>query len=366
MKKIRCYLCAKIWYIEDNELQNQKCCPYCASSIRKEVQPDNFDTLDKALYNAVMQYGKNIFTKPSALSSCVIATSPNLKTEMRVFSKILTNDYINDIMQVFDSDVQTTEAIISKIKQRCMNYDGLKEDWAEWICGNLLNTAMYVQGIDTSRLVADITDVSDIPGGVQNSIGRDSVQIQNIPDIHNDVQNDDKTSDNANQSPDVRSDTQTNAEENPQRKVLKSDKGGAKITWKLYDDGTLEFEGTDAMYNFDLQTKYPWYKSKDKIEKVVIREGITTIGSHSFREYKNLCEVILPDSLKRIGDWAFAESLNISELIIGKNVEVLGSDVFYHWTSSQAIFVQSQTIASLPDYEVRGYNYNSKAQVIRI
>ena len=146
---------------------------------------------------------------------------------------------------------------------------------------------------------------------------------------------------------------------------MKSDRGGAKITWKLFDDGTLEFEGTGAMYNFDSDDAYPWYKSKDKIEKVIIGEGITTIGAHSFREYKNLCEIILPDSLKRFGDCAFAESLNIAEIIIGKNVEHLGSLMFYHWTSSQVIVVKSQTIASLSDDRIRGFSL-SNAQVVRI
>ena len=49
----------------------------------------------------------------------------------------------------------------------------------------------------------------------------------------------------------------------------------------------------------------PWSDKMDKITKVKIKKGITSIGSFAFSDYKNLSSVTIPDSVTSIGSYAF-------------------------------------------------------------
>ena len=58
-----------------------------------------------------------------------------------------------------------------------------------------------------------------------------------------------------------------------------------------------------------------------ELEKVVIEEGITTIGNGSFMSCSNLKEIILPKSLKTIEDSAFIGCKKIENINLSSNIE---------------------------------------------
>lgn len=83
-------------------------------------------------------------------------------------------------------------------------------------------------------------------------------------------------------------------------------KPGASIDYSFdANTGTFTLTGSGEMYTFR-DTKYakngmtPWSDIKDQIKKVVVGEGITTIGEYSFYNCVNLTEVQLPSTLKKI------------------------------------------------------------------
>ena len=90
--------------------------------------------------------------------------------------------------------------------------------------------------------------------------------------------------------------------------------GGDHITW-TYDaeNKTMTFTGYGETYGIGgwiegeaLKNDYgDWYALKDKVEKVVLGEGITEIHSQAFLECSNLKEVEFPSTLKKIGSRAF-------------------------------------------------------------
>ncbi len=84
------------------------------------------------------------------------------------------------------------------------------------------------------------------------------------------------------------------------------------ITWELQKDGTLMITGTGDMPDFKYSTDEFWRKKKilKKIKKIVIGEGITSIGDYNFKGFniyndENLSGISLPTSLKSIGEGAF-------------------------------------------------------------
>ena len=82
------------------------------------------------------------------------------------------------------------------------------------------------------------------------------------------------------------------------------------ITWELQKDGTLMITGAGDMPDFKAYTDDFWIKEKTmkKIKKIVIGEGITSIGDCNFYGFissENLSGISLPTSLRSIGENAF-------------------------------------------------------------
>ena len=55
----------------------------------------------------------------------------------------------------------------------------------------------------------------------------------------------------------------------------------AEITWTLSENGTLTISGTDMPDYIDNEA--PWSSNKYSIMKVVINDGVTSIGGGGFR-----------------------------------------------------------------------------------
>ena len=79
---------------------------------------------------------------------------------------------------------------------------------------------------------------------------------------------------------------------------------GTNLAWVLDDSGTLTITGTGPMPSWSYEDA-PWYTSRDKIKKLVISEGVTSIGSYAFYECNRLSGVSIPNSVTSISSTAF-------------------------------------------------------------
>lgn len=74
------------------------------------------------------------------------------------------------------------------------------------------------------------------------------------------------------------------------------------LDWTYRNDGTLTISGTGEMGEWYDADRYSWYPYHEKIRKVVIQEGVTSIGRYALgSEYKNLTEAVIPKSVTSIG-----------------------------------------------------------------
>lgn len=85
---------------------------------------------------------------------------------------------------------------------------------------------------------------------------------------------------------------------------------GERIDWVLDDDYTLTFSGSGKMsnYYYSLTTNSynrPWNVYSSQIVKVIIGEGISSIGEGAFSDFTNLASVSIPNSVRTIGDFSF-------------------------------------------------------------
>ena len=82
-----------------------------------------------------------------------------------------------------------------------------------------------------------------------------------------------------------------------------------EIEWKFVPaKGVLTISGTGAMPNYTSDNRPEWEKFKDYILKVVIEDGVTSVGAYAFYGYNYLSEVVFPSTLTFIGKLAFYNS----------------------------------------------------------
>lgn len=130
--------------------------------------------------------------------------------------------------------------------------------------------------------------------------------------------------------------------------TVKSGTYGDNITWTLDSAGTLTFTGSGAMR--DNNGNSIWLNEFKKLKKIVIGEGITTVGTLAFfpsfyvesvelpstlKEIKmgafggcSIKNITIPNGVKTIGDGAFFDCESLKELFIPASVETIGQGVF--------------------------------------
>ena len=92
----------------------------------------------------------------------------------------------------------------------------------------------------------------------------------------------------------------------------------ADVTWKMSNDGTLTISGAQ-MDDYEYSDA-PWSFLSEKIEKVVIEEGVTNIGNYAFSDCRSLTSVTLPNTVVNIGIAAFGGCVNLVSITIPKSV----------------------------------------------
>ena len=116
---------------------------------------------------------------------------------------------------------------------------------------------------------------------------------------------------------------------------------GNGLYWELSASGVLTISGNGKMPNFE-DKKSPFSEMIDqgKVSKIVIGEGITSVGDNAFslssysfevsyENRKKVKEVILPSTLERIGKSAFYALYKLKHITLGNRVKVIGDWAFY-------------------------------------
>ena len=101
---------------------------------------------------------------------------------------------------------------------------------------------------------------------------------------------------------------------------------GDNVKWTLDSEGTLTISGTGETKDYFGDS--PFFSSQN-IRKVIIKDGITRIGTWIFRDCSELENIILPDSIISIGEYAFCNCAKLSSINIPNNVTQIGYNILY-------------------------------------
>lgn len=121
------------------------------------------------------------------------------------------------------------------------------------------------------------------------------------------------------------------------RQIVDSGRCGDHLQWALESDGMLTVSGEGVM------TLAPWLaRYSERIQTVVLEEGITSIQSSAFSYCVHLRAITLPQSLLRIGGYAFYGCSDLREIIIPKQVMSIENLAFGLCSSLRTIRFQGK------------------------
>ena len=121
---------------------------------------------------------------------------------------------------------------------------------------------------------------------------------------------------------------------------------GDNLQWSYYNK-TLTISGTGDMYDYD-SLATPWSSGVGSINSVVIRSGVTSIGSNAFNQ-EVITSVSIPDTVTRIGSYAFYYCQNLTSVTLPDSVTEIGAKAFSQCEALTSINIPAG-VTQIPSY----------------
>ncbi len=124
---------------------------------------------------------------------------------------------------------------------------------------------------------------------------------------------------------------------------------GNNILWSFdATTGILNIQGSGPVNSTEYNTwsvNQPWKDHLKSIKKVVISEGITTVGYRLFADCINLQEVVLPSTLDTIGVSTFSKCESLENINLPEQLLYIGGSAFL-WSGLKTITIPVLTKVS--------------------
>ena len=96
------------------------------------------------------------------------------------------------------------------------------------------------------------------------------------------------------------------------------------VTWRLAPDGTLTVSGTGSI-TAGYSWWFPWNSFKEEILKIVIEDGVTSVGTNAFPDCPNLKTIEIAGSVTSLGTQAFANCHKLEEVHLSEGLQNIGT-----------------------------------------
>ncbi len=125
---------------------------------------------------------------------------------------------------------------------------------------------------------------------------------------------------------------------------------GSGLVWSVTGT-TLTISGNGPMPDYaDADPPYQTYAGT--ITKIVVEEGVTSVGDNAFQDFRGVTSVSLPETLASIGIGAFADCGRLATIAIPDSVETLGEGVFSGCDDMGMLYLPQRFVPYLDDLGV--------------
>ena len=125
---------------------------------------------------------------------------------------------------------------------------------------------------------------------------------------------------------------------------------GENVTYSFVEStGILTISGTGYMEDFTSSSKVPWNAYRSSIKKVVINNGVTSIGNEAFDGCTALTSVTIPNSVTSIENSTFDGCTALTSIEIPNSVTSIGNYAFGYCSGLTSIEIPN-SVTSIGDY----------------
>lgn len=139
---------------------------------------------------------------------------------------------------------------------------------------------------------------------------------------------------------------------------------GENATWD-YSKKVLTISGSGDM---SMENGFDWDHLGDKVNKIVIKKGITSISKNAFSNLSKLKEVEIQSGVKKIEAGAFSYCSSLSKVTIPSSVTSMGKDClwsgYYFWDGSGKKMVTATIYTPKNSYAMKYAKKNKIAYVV--
>ena len=108
---------------------------------------------------------------------------------------------------------------------------------------------------------------------------------------------------------------------------------GPHLKWHLTDYGVLTITGKGIMKDYTSWS--PWIY--DSVKRVIIADGVTTIGDNAFNGCSSLTSVTIPNSVTTIREYTFDDCNSLTSVTIPNSVTTIERSAFSSCTNLQKV-----------------------------
>ena len=102
---------------------------------------------------------------------------------------------------------------------------------------------------------------------------------------------------------------------------------GDNLTWTL-ENGVFTISGAGAMPEFSAREDVPWHAWKNEIQRIVVADGVTSVGRYAFYGCERLTTVTLASSVTILGKLSFGNCPELAQIYM-PGVQRISSGCFY-------------------------------------
>lgn len=126
--------------------------------------------------------------------------------------------------------------------------------------------------------------------------------------------------------------------------VIGSGSCGTNVNWTLDSAYTLTISGNGTMQDYDYIRDIPWESYQEKIQKIIIQKGVTSVGKNAFYHCYNASEIELSNDITIIGQQAFYYCQSIKEIELPEGLKKIDYQAFDNCLGLTTISLPSGSI----------------------
>ena len=121
---------------------------------------------------------------------------------------------------------------------------------------------------------------------------------------------------------------------------------GENLTWSYDGNGALTISGTGAMNDY-WDGDQPWFEFREEVTKLVIKNGVTSVGRTAFSGFSNLYSITWPNTLTAIYQSAFTRCSSLESLVLPEGLVSIDIEAFFGCYALTSVSFPS-TLQELP------------------